>query len=242
MKKTIFLLILLFVSNGFCANAVFKNVEPETSSYFGQGGYGDQFTINERIKTVKKTGSITIKTVLTIGDSKTARNGWQDGLMTALNAEVTTDLWAYKNIGIGSTTVAYWATNIGTLLTAVNMTAPTYILINLGINEGGSPPGEVEWKANYQTIIDTLLTRWPDTDIYLAQPWSQPLDDARVIDEHDWIDELVALDTDHLHVGHNEAVWLEGGDDGATMTSDGVHYTAAGNTECISQWETVLGY
>jgi hypothetical protein len=40
----------------------------------------------------------------------------------------------------------------------------------------------------------------------------------------------------------DERVWLEGGDDGATMTTDGVHYSSAGQTACAAAWQTVLGY
>ena len=33
---------------------------------------------------------------------------------------------------------------------------------------------------------------------------------------------------------------LEGGDDGATMTSDGIHYSAAGLAEVIAQWSAII--
>jgi len=43
------------------------------------------------------------------------------------------------------------------------------------------------------------------------------------------------------YLGHDERVWLEGGDDGATMTTDGRHYSAAGQAECAAQWRSVIG-
>jgi len=35
---------------------------------------------------------------------------------------------------------------------------------------------------------------------------------------------------------------LSGGDDGATYTSDGVHYSNAAQTVCAAQWMTAMGY
>lgn len=57
-----------------------------------------------------------------------------------------------------------------------------------------------------------------------------------------WIDAIIADYPGRCYAGHDERIWLEGGDNGATMTYDGTHYSAAGQAECVNQWKTILGY
>jgi lysophospholipase L1-like esterase len=44
------------------------------------------------------------------------------------------------------------------------------------------------------------------------------------------------------HVGPDRRVYLEGGDDGVTYTSDGVHPNAAGASLEAAQLKTALGH
>jgi lysophospholipase L1-like esterase len=50
-----------------------------------------------------------------------------------------------------------------------------------------------------------------------------------------WIDDIVALRSD-CHVGPDERVFLENGDDGATYTGDGTHPNAAGYQLTADEW------
>jgi lysophospholipase L1-like esterase len=161
-------------------------------------------------------------------------------LVAALNSD-SGCYWSYVNVGVGSTTVASWAKNISSVLSSIE-TSHNYVFINLGVNDWGSAlPNETTWKANYQTIIDAVHAKWADATIYIVKPWSRGhTSDATTM--AGWIDDIITANAGVVFAGHNESVWLEGGDDGATMTSDGVHYSTAGNAECIAQWETVLGY
>lgn len=54
------------------------------------------------------------------------------------------------------------------------------------------------------------------------------------------IDTLVIQRSSYVKYGHIEPVWLENGDNGTSLTTDGIHYNAAGNTELDHQWRTIL--
>jgi lysophospholipase L1-like esterase len=164
-------------------------------------------------------------------------------LIAALQIHDSTCIWGYTNVGVNSTTVASWATNISTVLNGIaTLNVHNYVFINLGVNDwGGGLPNETTWKANYQTIIDAVVAKWPTAKIYIAKPWDRGYTSSATT-MAGWIDDLISANSGVVYAGHNESVWLKGADDGATMTSDGIHYSAAGNTECAAQWETVLGY
>jgi hypothetical protein len=100
-------------------------------------------------------------------------------------------------------------------------------------------PNETTWKTNYQTIIDAIHTKWVDVKIYIVKPWKCNFD-TEATTTAGWIDDLIAANTGVVYAGHNEAIWLK--NDWATLTADCVHYSAAGDAECASQWATVLGY
>ncbi len=114
------------------------------------------------------------------------------------------------------------------------------VLLNWGVNYDDATADEATWKANYLAIIDKVHAKAPLAAVYLMRPWKVGYD-ARAAVLHGWIDDIVAARA-FTYVGPDEAVWLEGGDDGATNTADGIHYSAAGQTACAAQWATVLGY
>lgn len=97
------------------------------------------------------------------------------------------------------------------------------------------------WKANYQAIIDTIHARWPSVLIYLTRPW-RSTGGTHWDDIAGYIDDLVAANPTFVFVGDDERVWVKGADNGATMTTDGVHYSAAGEAEAVLQKKAVLGY
>jgi len=137
--------------------------------------------------------------------------------------------------------VAYWENNIGAALATIT-TDVHYVLSDLGVNDFASGlPDETTWKANYQSIIDDLRARWSSVQIYITKPWSRNHDsDATTM--AGWIDDLVAANSGVCFVSDNENTWLKGADDGATMTTDGIHYSATGNAEKITRVVTALGY
>lgn len=161
--------------------------------------------------------------------------------MTALlNTADASCTWTYSNKGVSGATVE------STLL-AIDSTLATmarnykYVLINLGVNNFVSLPEEATWRSNYQSIITAINGKWPTAKLYLTKPWKRDYD-ATAVTVAGWIDTLVAANPGVCFVADNEAVWLKGADNGATMTLDGIHYSAAGMTEKANQMITVLGY
>lgn len=117
---------------------------------------------------------------------------------------------------------------------------PPVVLCNVGVNDlTGGLPVEATWKTNYEYIIDAILTKWPSVIVYIAKPWRRGYAaDCNTL--AGWIDDIIADYSGEVLVGHDERTWLEGGDDGATMTYDGIHYSTAGETECYNQWLAIL--
>lgn len=146
--------------------------------------------------------------------------------------------WTYKNEGVAGATVATTKNVIDAKL-ATYGSQKKLALINLGVNDG--IPDETTWKTNYQYIIDAINVKWPDAKIYIAYPWKSGFE-TQATTQHGWIDDLIAANPGVVFSGHDEAVWLKGSDDGATMTTDGVHYSDAGKAEIVNQWITALGY
>lgn len=81
------------------------------------------------------------------------------------------------------------------------------------------------------SVLDALHARWPLAQIGVSHVWYRGKT-AECAALNGWIDTVLADGRlDWTYPGDDESVWLEGGDDGATMTMDGVHYSAAGQTE-----------
>jgi hypothetical protein len=113
-----------------------------------------------------------------------------------------------------------------------------YILVN-EINYGDYVGAN--YQAALEYVLDALHAKYPQAAVYVARPWRQGAE--FVAPTNDWATRIgvVVAARSWAHLGHDERVWLEGGDDGATMSVDGVHYSAAGIIECAHQWATVLG-
>lgn len=186
--------------------------------------------------------------VLPYGDSKSVGT-------TAYNRDVW---WLYfprctTDAGLGTLTgLGYLARNASTvaimqgtvdadLAAMAATTAPTHILVNLGVNDvAGGLPVEATWNANLAYILDAFHTKWPAAKVYVVKPWYRggAVGCNTVAGR---IDTVLSTRSAWAFVGHDERVWMEGGDDGATMTHDGVHVSVAGAAECARQWRTILG-
>ena len=76
--------------------------------------------------------------------------------------------------------------------------------------------------------------------VYITKPWKRGFDSTA--DTYaGWVDEVIAA-RPFARAGDDERVWLKGADDGATNTTDGIHYNTAGETAKAAQMKTVLGY
>ena len=184
-----------------------------------------------------------------LGDSKsTTANPWGTSLITALNNDGTE--YFYENVSalgrdwsVGGYTVANAKDSIDAWLTRRSVSAETqYIfLINLGTNEiYTTMPDSTAWATNYLYIIDAIQAKYENSKIYLTYPWQRNgTDDANTI--AGWIDSIIA-ERSRIYSGDDERIWLENGDNGATMTYDGTHYTTAGNNAKVAAVRAVLGF
>lgn len=180
-----------------------------------------------------------------VGDSKSGGvyGAWIGMLMHSLYKESAGNNYIQPPdcSGYGGHTVGDMSLDVPADLPSKSATADI-ILINLGANDVNSAlPAEATWKANMLIIIDTLHTKYPNAPIYCARAWKRDVDD-RCDTMATWLDDVIAARSDFVHLGHDERGWMKGANNGATMTTDGVHYSAAGIVECAAQWGTVLGY
>jgi len=146
-------------------------------------------------------------------------------------------------IAVSGYTWANWATNIAASLaaTTVGTECVAEVLIDLGVNDVTLGATEAQLKADAATVMDALHAKWPRARIGVAHPWKRG-STAALATLSGWLDAVMADGrSTWTFAGPDEAVWLEGGDDGATMTSDGVHYSAAGQAENAAQWKTAMG-
>jgi len=118
---------------------------------------------------------------------------------------------------------------------------PRVILFNLGANDVVAIPAEATWKTNLAYILDAFNTKWPGAKVYLMRPWRRNYG-AECNSLATWIADVISTRSTWASVGPDERVFLEGGDDGATYTYDGVHQNAAGATLTAAQWHAVIGY
>jgi lysophospholipase L1-like esterase len=173
-------------------------------------------------------------------------NTWPMVLLATLNILTAGDgiKWEENSeqriMATSGATVAIRKSSIDSELASIPLAAD-YILCNFGANDVTDTPNETYWNTNYQYIIDALHAKWPTAKIYLAKAWRRNYD-AWCDTLAGRIDTLIAANPGVCFAGHDERVWLEGGDNGVTMTVDGVHYSTAGEAECAAQWQTILGY
>lgn len=181
---------------------------------------------------------------MTLGDSKTDREEWQAALVTDADA-ATGATWTFSNMGVSGQTVASAITYpVSAMLSQMpgggESGTNAIVLLNWGVNDTNSMPTEAQWKADYLTILDAVHAKWPHAEVYLMRPWKTGKD-TECDTLAGWIDDIVAS-RDFANLGPDERLWLKGADNGATMTSDGVHYSEAGAAECAHQWAITLGW
>lgn len=180
--------------------------------------------------------------LMLLGDSKTAASTWPITLYGALGRTAPLRSWTYVDGGVAGTTVASTAAAIVATLAPMpsqSAAVAVKVAINFGANDVGSLPAEAVWEANYQIIIDAARVKWPSARIYLSRPWRQGYD-AACDTVATRLAHLAAAHPTYVFVADDERVWLKGSDDGATMTTDGIHYSAAGLLEKSAQMVPVL--
>lgn len=148
------------------------------------------------------------------------------------------------NYGVGNTAMTntagpaldgFLASAVGTIGSA----APAQFLVNFGANEFSVD--FATWRAAWDMALDQIHTAMPNAHVWIMRPWKRGADaDANTM--AGWIADLVTDNASFVSEGLDERVWLKGSDDGATNTSDGTHYSAAGSGAIVPLYVTLLGY
>lgn len=170
-------------------------------------------------------------------------NTWPDKLRSAIQIAAPGERWSYVDLAVGGASTTTRAAAIDADLAAYSsaQTPVQCVLVNLGVNDIGET--ESTFKTNMAYIVDAYHVKFPLADVYITKVWRRGYDTA-CDTKAGWIDDLVADRAGWCFVGVDErgAGGIESTDDGATYTTDGVHYSDTGQTLVANLWKTVLGY
>ncbi len=176
------------------------------------------------------------KFYLDFGDSRQTNRGWQAYLNTNLKTAQGLD-WKETPLGAsGSTSITWQAAIDGEL--AERHGQVDAVLYNMGVNDASGGTSEATFKTNTLYILDAMHAKYPDAKIYMARVWKRSTE-AACASVNTWINTLIAQ-RPFTYAGPDETVWAKGSDNGVTMTSDGLHYNAAGLIENAAQWARVI--
>lgn len=212
------------------------------------------------------------KKVLCYGDSKFARDlpGIVKNLTNGsvifsespsrFASDGTTQIWAVS----GQTTFGAYLNIDNTIADYGNTGTPDYIFYNLGANDDGhiqlGETTEAQWKQYTAYILDALHAKWPNAKIYVARAWirNQLYPEFRKYDgtlvpittggmtyanlRATWLNDILSTRAGWAFLGPDERVYLQGSDNGATMTQDGVHPNNLGCYVTAQQWRRAIGF
>jgi lysophospholipase L1-like esterase len=183
-----------------------------------------------------------------LGDSRTTFGGWQDlliaGLNTATNAKPshsyrtnTEAALDWSVMTLSSNATQYLADSSSSLA------YPNIVLIDLGEHDmvNGSPPTQTAFQNAYLSLIDAIVAKWFDAEIYLDFPWTVALDGTSYTNFKGYIQNVIAARS-MCHAGVDQGVTIKGSDNGATNTSDGIHFSTAGKIAYAAAMQTAMGY
>lgn len=182
---------------------------------------------------------------MSLGDSKTQGQDWQATLAEGLQFGSGVGVARY-DAGVSSIDTATMAASIAGIMAGFAPETPEtsvkWVAYNLGVNDvfNSTLPDETTWKANTTAILDAVNARYPNAAVYLMRPWKRGQGTA-FDTMAGWIADVVATRA-FSHLGPDERVWLENGDDGAALTQDGIHPNAAGRLVERRVWQAALGY
>lgn len=147
-------------------------------------------------------------------------------------------------LALSGKTTTWWAAYIDTYLPTVS-SVPDVIFYNLGANDayyGMLSESEYKTKAGY--ILDAVHAAFPAATVYVASIWRRGYDsDCDLMAT--WNAAVIADGRSawcHTGIDERGASGLEGTDNGAALTLDGIHPNAAGLVWYVNALRTVLGY
>jgi lysophospholipase L1-like esterase len=180
--------------------------------------------------------------ILFIGDSKTDNEIYREPLRDALKT-ASGSRWVEMptQIGISGITTALMAARCDAdIVSMAGIQSPREIIINLGANDVNGSALADDFETNTRYIVNAYHTAFPLSNIRLTKIWKRGA--AVAVAAANVIISAIYLDYTWLKPGIDEALFLEGGDDGATYTTDGVHPNVAGGILEADAWKTAIGY
>lgn len=122
----------------------------------------------------------------------------------------------------------------------------TDVLLNIGVNDVTDSAISATWQTDMNAILDALHTAYPTARIGVMRIWKRTDGHAT------WAAKIATIDDTYIpaciagrsycYLGPDERVWLENGDNGTTLTDDGIHANVAGRAVEAAQWKAVMGY
>jgi hypothetical protein len=183
-----------------------------------------------------------------VGDSKaTGVYMWPGYVCNGLEAALGgTWIEKPKRYGMGGYDIEAMKLYIDANL-AAETDVPEKIIINIGTNDARKVTitAEAPFKASFQSVINSLQSKWPGVPIYVAKIWRG--DDPVTITNsgiiNGYIDWVIAQYGSGVYAGLNEAVTLENGDAGATYyQADKIHPNVLSQPLQATTWLTAMGY
>ncbi len=173
------------------------------------------------------------KWFFTVGDSRTANaQAWRDSL-----SRIGTGYYELKpTLSNGGWTAEKVLDSLTAHMAKVNGT-PSFVLVNIGLNDTTS---RASYTAQLGRVLDSLHVRWPSALMGVMKVWGRAGSLPVHSDSVDSYIDSVLPSRPWTFNGPDERIWMKGSDNGATMTYDGTHYSAAGMIECARQWKLVL--
>lgn len=144
-----------------------------------------------------------------------------------------------QRYGIPGGTSSDLSTYVTAHLAGEDLTAK-YVLINIGANDIAGTMVQATIQANFLNIIDLIHAKYPSANIYIAKPWRRTFG-TNANTFAGYIDNVIGL-RPFVQNGPDERTWLENGDDGATYTVDGTHYSDAGEIKNAQLWQSIMGF
>lgn len=188
--------------------------------------------------------------IMCLGDSRTTFAGWQDLLVSGLNtATLQVPSWSTRTnnntvvynpavlvLGVSNNMVGYLDTD-----TSSSLAYPTVVLMDFGEHDMiGATPNQTAFQNGYLAMIDATVAKWFDCEIYLDYPWAVPCDGAYAAVKG-YIQNVIAARS-NCHAGVDQGVVIKSNDNGATYTSDGIHFNAAGKIVYAAALQTAMGF
>lgn len=184
------------------------------------------------------------KNILYVGDSKLSLQRSYPGVHKNMTGGALLAVESPARLAFSGWSSLTMYQNLDSLLNSAAGT-PDFIFYNLGANDEppgiNPPPTQAQWTLWTSTNLDKLHAKWPSAQIYVARAWTSnypALADQRA----QWTAAILSTRSSWAFPGPDERVYLENGDNGATMTEDGVHYSPLGEYRTAQEWRKVLGY